>query len=135
MFQVGWGPINTSRFAKTFEEMEKKQYKSLYELITDVKWMQHTLAVHFPKNKKITKKIVDLISFIEKEVDNMKDCVQCYINSVEYTEKTFVMPCDIPHVLVWAKFDDYCFWPCKVMGMTEKILKIRFFGDHCAGNC
>lgn len=71
-----------------------------------------------------------LIEFIKNEIDSIKICKQCYMNASTDPEHSFTMICDPPHVLVWAKYKDYCYWPSKVMNTTDKMVNVRFFADH-----
>ena len=47
-----------------------------------------------------------------------------------------MIPCRIPHPLVWAKFGSYPYWPSKVFAVlsSSKKLDCRFFGAHDRAN-
>lgn len=113
--------------------MKVKKYNSFYELETDVKWMLHTWIVNFQKKTRVMGLIGKLIEFIKNEVDSIKTCRQCYVNVFTFPDESFAMVCDPPHLIIWAKYTDYCYWPSKVMNTTDQMVHVRFFGDHLRG--
>lgn len=118
-----------------FNEIEGKshKYKSFFELQSDVKWMVHNWAVAFPKKRKLQELMANLTPFIKDAVHSVKTCRDCYADAYAHPENSFELPCDPPHVIVWAKYSEYYYWPSKVMTTTDQIVQVRFFGVHCTG--
>lgn len=77
------------------------------------------------------------------EIHSIITCNQCYQNAYLKPNTSFVLPCDKPHLIVWAKPKGYNFWLAKLMhivSLDKQIVYVRFFGDHSvfdipAGNC
>lgn len=63
------------------------------------------------------------------ESPNDTICADC-----ENPENAFILPCEVPHILVWAKYQYLFYRPAKVMFATYKgdnvNVCVRFFGDH-----
>lgn len=138
LLTLDWGNsaiLNASPADLNEIKSKSGEYNSFLELQTDVKWMLHNWVAAFPTKKKVQTSIIKLIQFIIDEVHSVKTCRQCYANAYAYPDDSFVLPCDPPHVVVWAKYKDHCYWPSKVMNTTDKIVHVRFFADHYTGIC
>lgn len=66
--------------------------------------------------------------FCEREIYDIRVCVECYRNSNEKAD-WFENACDRPHLLVWAKIKGSPFWPAKAVTMRKNLVDVRFFGD------
>lgn len=67
-------------------------------------------------------------------------CSECYSNASRNPNDWFVMVCNVPHLIVWAKMSSSNYWPAKVMSIDGNAVNVRFFGDHThargsAANC
>lgn len=136
LLDLDWGgQILLNGFPANLNEMKRKSndYKSFYELNTDAKWLLHTWIINFPNKKKVNALIGKLIKYIDDEVTNLKACRECYVNAQSLSDAAFVVPCNPPHLCVWAKYKEFCYWPCKVMYTEGQMVHVRFFGDHCKG--
>lgn len=73
-----------------------------------------------------------LLKNTEKEIDRFQKCADCYVHN--HFDDTFLATfvCSKPHLIVWARFDIYPYWPAKIMVDVEKSkkLEVLFFGVH-----
>lgn len=94
-------------------------------------------------DKAILNAVDALMEFVNDEIHSIITCNRCYQNAYLNPNTSFVLPCDKPHLIVWAKPKGYNFWPAKLMhivSLDKQIVHVRFFGDHsvfdiAAGNC
>lgn len=110
--------------------MSKKNYENFYDLRDDMCWFAHNCRIAFSGNTPIRNSSKELISYIDEEISSVKKCTQCYHNAFEFPENAFVMRCDAVHKVIWAKLDGFNYWPAKLMPISDKIVDVRFFGDH-----
>lgn len=76
-------------------------------------------------------RIVDkLMDFINDEIHSIITCAECYNNAFLHPRTSFVILCQKPHLIIWAKPPGYNYWPAKVMNIEERMVHVRFFGDH-----
>lgn len=72
-----------------------------------------------------------LISGVEDEIFSLISCTQCYEMAYNRPDDSFVIPCDPPHILIWADCPDIGYWPAKIMSFDkQKMVNVRFFGDY-----
>lgn len=65
-----------------------------------------------------------------KDVKSIRECAECFQNWVNDREGYFVKVCSKLHVLVLAKYDNFPYWPAKVMSVLGDKVNVEFFGDH-----
>lgn len=66
-------------------------------------------------------------------------CSDCNDSALNDPEHGFILPCESPHSLVWAKYEYQFHRPAKVMFATfhqdeDPLVCVRFFGDHVEAN-
>lgn len=72
-----------------------------------------------------------MVSAVEQEIQNLLLCSECYENAYKSPMDSFVIPCTLPHILLWVDFPNLGFWPAKLMKYNEeKMVSVRFFEDH-----
>jgi hypothetical protein len=57
----------------------------------------------------------NMLKALEHDAEEIKNCVQCFVNSNEQPDNWYCLPCEPPHTLVYAKQKGYCYWPAKVI--------------------
>lgn len=62
-------------------------------------------------------------------------CSDCNENALNDPENGFILPCEFPHCLIWAKKEHQFYRPAKVVLATfnlddDAFVRVRFFGDH-----
>lgn len=69
-----------------------------------------------------------LLENAQKEVDLFRKCPDCYVNN--NVDAYFV--CSKPHLVLWAQFDIYPYWPAKILSVddTANTLEVYFFNDY-----
>lgn len=75
------------------------------------------------------------ISQPDNEYENDDDISENTIcEDCENPENAFILPCEVLHILVWAKYQDQLYRPAKVMFAKFEgdnvIVCVQFFGDH-----
>lgn len=107
-------------------------YKSFDDLRADFTTFIKNCRQFFP-DKTISSAVDTLMEFVNDEIHSVITCNQCYQNAYLNPNTSFVLPCDKPHLIVWAKPKGYNFWPAKLMyivALDKQIVHVRFFGDH-----
>lgn len=72
----------------------------------------------------------DLVYMCETELDSIRNCVDCYMNSSKFIKNGFTKICRQPHLLVWMEYKKYAYWPAKVMSIRDQKINLHFFGDY-----
>lgn len=114
----------------SLSQIKGKEYKNVVELLSDVKWFAHNCRALHPMSQSIQNAAINMVDSVKEDIKYILSCAECYKNVYEYGENASVKICSKPHVLVWAKFQSYDYWPAKVLSVTAKQkLYVRFFGD------
>lgn len=135
-------------------EAKVENYNSFDELVCDISWMAHNsrilfsgISVHcnlqfklyelmwyepmnFSEHHANTKTALDLCQFVCIEIEIVKCCQNCFWNRIENPDKWFEMACDEPHLLIFAKMQEYQLWPAKLMSANGQFADIISFGNH-----
>lgn len=77
-----------------------------------------------------TKRAKMLLKYVIAEIESVKKCIQCHLNSLKYRYHWFTMVCDEPHLIIWAHMKGYRYWPAKLMSVDEQQVNVRFFGSY-----
>lgn len=102
--------------------MMKKKYEKVSELFIDIEWFAYNFGITSP-SPSVKKLSSQLVKYVLEDFRSIKVCVECYNNAFEKGESSFIIPCQKPHLLVWADAELYGYWPAKVM----KVIQIYFF--------
>lgn len=109
------------------------QYEYLREAVVDFKQFVHNFLV---LHRSRCAEMRDLERKFNHEVKEIRVCVDCYKYSsdIAYDNNDnphhwFLLVCDPPHELVFAKYQKYPFWPAKVIEVKPdgKNYDVRFF--------
>lgn len=105
-------------------------YKSFDEFQMDIYWFTHNCHILYPGHSAICINAKKLTKAVEEEIYCVKKCVECYFNAYNYPENSFVLLCNEPHPIIWAKPIGYRYWPAKLISSQNGTVHVRFFGDH-----
>lgn len=111
--------------------MQTKTYERMTDFEDDLKWFAFYCRANLSKDYK--EGAIALLKIVKEEVVSIRDCEECFLNAYHHDAETaFVMPCKLPHLLLWSYWEDYCYWPSKAMYVedTQNLVNVRFFGDH-----
>lgn len=117
-------------------KITKKDYKNFTELRTDIAWFAHNCITKYSNRqsnsaKDIVKAAKKIVGGIEQEIQNLILCPECYKNAFIDPENSFMVPCQVPHILLWTNCDQYGYWPAKLMKYDDNnMVFVRFFGDY-----
>lgn len=115
-------------------KVNSSNYSSFFELQIDISWFIHNCLIEFSKNEVVCQAAKNLAKFVDEEIESIKKCIECYEKAYKFPMESFVMPCDKPHLLVWAQAPGWVFWPAKAMSVTNGSIHVRFFEDHSVLN-
>lgn len=74
---------------------------------------------------KILSCLTELCDDFRGAINDGKDCADCYIND------GFAKVCNEPHLVVWIKWIDSCYWPAKLIVVQNGgFVKVKLFGSH-----
>lgn len=121
----------TNGHSISFCQMMERSYTNFSEFFMDIEWFAYECGTQHPSEQSTAAK---LIQFVIEDVHSILTCKECYNNIFTRGESSFILPCEKPHLLVWADAEDYGFWPAKVMKVTDDSINLRFFGDHTTEN-
>lgn len=115
-------------------QLNASNYRSVLAFHTDISWVVHNVNVVHPSKDEMIRAASELIPFVNEEIASILHCNQCYNNAYLNPKNSFVMPCDTPHQIIWAKMEGFNFWPAKAMSANREMVHVRFFGDHTTGD-
>lgn len=113
-----------------FKTIAKKTYGSFDCLCEDIDWFVHNCLTAF-SDRKITTAAKRLRKLVKDEIFNLISCAKCYENEFHHSDQSVTMLCDYPHLLLWVDYEDYGYWPSKLMHYeNDGKLTLRYFGDN-----
>lgn len=68
--------------------------------------------------------------FCNNELYDISLCAECYERKCMGVENVITDVCSVPHLVVWAKLEEYPYWPAKVVAVNKKKVEVIFFGQH-----
>lgn len=57
-------------------------------------------------------------------------CSECYERKCLNIEDVVLGVCKIPHLVLWAKLENYPYWPAKELALKGDMVEVLFFGQH-----
>lgn len=109
--------------------VDHHKYKTLEEFMADIQLIYHNVYLIYGEEKK---GMVDLAQILvtdcKYDIEEMRQCKNCYYMSNAKPKDWFCQPCNPPHELVYAKLKGYCHWPAKVIRYVADKYDCRFFG-------
>ncbi|CAH0393008.1 unnamed protein product [Bemisia tabaci] len=128
--------VNPVHLGQIQANINNKFYGSTESFIADIKWLYHNSIIYNGLNSSLTAVAKSILVRCKSKMNQLERCVDCFKKSFEYSiSESFLEPCRQPHLLVWAKFKGYPFWPSKVFHwkMDNKnncIVEVKFFNDY-----
>lgn len=112
-----------------FHLMQKKSYEKTSQFLYDVEWFAYNCAQN-SKDPLVASAASELVNYLLEDMRSISICVECYEHAFAVGESSFIIPCEKPHLLVWADAEEYGCWPAKAMKIDQNTVHVRFFGDH-----
>lgn len=125
-----------------FEKIHEKvaNYQSFNDFRSDISWFAHNLKtkqlnVNTPRDT-VVKAAKALVRLTDEEIKTLLLCTECYSSAFnsDDPDDAFVLLCKPLHILVWADYGEYGYWPAKVLKFNveddENMVYVRSFGDH-----
>lgn len=78
------------------------------------------------KEKKYAKSLYERC---KRDVNSIKKCACCFSFWLTDSTDFFTQVCDKPHLLLWVKYDDYPYWPAKLMSVDGTKVNVEFFDE------
>lgn len=85
---------------------------------------------HISEKTVMSKKANELVNHFEFAITSVRLCAECYSNSIRFPKKWITMVCSKPHLILWAKANDWDHWPALLMHINGNDVEVRFFGDY-----
>ncbi|XP_055326792.1 MYND-type zinc finger-containing chromatin reader Zmynd8-like [Sitodiplosis mosellana] len=135
--------VNAVTFDDIAKKIDRAEYKSTQVFMLDFKWMRHNCEILHKygdvREKNSFAEVRDnakmLLTKCVEEIDELKQCGDCYMNDVNGHQALRV--CSHPHLVVWAQFSKYPYWPAKLLQIgkgNKQPLEVYFFGDNEIAN-
>ncbi|KAK3108848.1 hypothetical protein FSP39_017157 [Pinctada imbricata] len=116
---------------KIEQKVENHKYRSLEEFLADTQLIYHNVYLLY--GDEIKGGMTELAKIMARDskydVEEIKQCQNCYYMSNAKPKDWFCQPCDPPHQLVYAKVKGFCYWPAKVIRTVADKFDVRFFGS------
>ncbi|BES97376.1 Hypothetical proteinypothetical proteinP domain [Nesidiocoris tenuis] len=118
------------------KNVERKLYRSTEQFLADFRWLVHNSYIFNSVHSDYTKMAKSLLNVARHECEEVKSCQDCYEHSHTHDPQvSFLLPCSVPHVIVWAQLSGFPYWPAKVIKrLGGDVVDVRFFGDHSRAN-
>ncbi|XP_062571886.1 zinc finger MYND domain-containing protein 11-like [Saccostrea cucullata] len=109
--------------------VDHQKYKTAEEFLADIQLIYHNVYLIYGEEKKgMVELAFILVKDCKYDIDEMRQCQNCYYMSNAKPKDWFCQPCNPPHELVYAKLKGYCHWPAKVIRHVADKYDCRFFG-------
>ena len=111
---------------------KKREYRSPFAFVTDVKWIHHNSVVYNNNTHPLTKNAKEVLKAAQTKLYELETCPDCFRNFHEKPSSWFSEVCRRPHTIVWAQVRGHPFWPAKMVDINKqtKAADVRFFGGH-----
>lgn len=88
--------------------------------------------VPFDKLKKWAETLVN--NCVKDKIRLLELCSECFVNMSRDSVNWFTNLCGRRHEIVWAKPDEYFYWPAKVLRKEDDWITVQFFGTYEINN-
>lgn len=112
---------------KMENKTKNRKYRYLEQFQADAQTIFHNVSVCYGEGDMVNLASV-MIRDCKYDLDEIRQCKDCYHFSNAKPRDWFCQPCRPPHDLVYAKQKGFSFWPAKVIKITNDNFDVRFFG-------
>lgn len=112
-------------------KIHSTQYYTFLEFMVDVKRIVHNVSVLYGSQSLPGKEASEAYKRALTETNFARDCFDCfriYYEQAVRNRDYFLIPCNPPHQLVYAKLSTYPYWPAKVLRHDNETVAVKFFG-------
>ncbi|XP_031636683.1 protein kinase C-binding protein 1-like [Contarinia nasturtii] len=127
--QVLYEPTGWSIGLKGIDE-KFDEYANADEFLADIDELVKSFNTIWSHQRDIKCAITQLSELCHRDVKSIRTCSECFTNWAADPDDYFTKVCSKPHLLVYAKFGDYPYWPSKLMTINDRTANVVFFGDH-----
>lgn len=106
-------------------------YRNFSEFRNDILWFIHNCNIYYDDGSDILNAANEIMRFVDEEIMSVTQCTECYSISSAHSTGSFVMTCSRLHPAIWARSENFYFWPAKAIGRNGELVYVRYFGDHC----
>lgn len=107
----------------------KRRYKYLEQFYADARTILHDIFICYGDNGLIPTLAHIMIRDCRYDLDEIRQCKDCYHHSNAKPKNWFCQPCRPSHDLVFAKQKGFSYWPAKVIKIMQDGYDVRFFGS------
>lgn len=111
--------------------VQHQKYRCVEELVADAHNIVHNVFLMYGEEHGMTELATIMIKDCKYDIDEIRQCWNCYFMSNSKPSNWFCRPCNPPHKLVYAKLKGFSYWPAKVIRISEdEKYDVRFFGGY-----
>ncbi|XP_025416328.1 zinc finger MYND domain-containing protein 11-like isoform X1 [Sipha flava] len=117
------------------DKADNDDYKNVEEFRADILTFVHNIIIFHGVHSSLADYGRLMLRDCNKDLEEIMRCRYCYKYSIQKNSKFwFCKPCKPPHELVYAKQEDFPYWPAKVLKIENDVYEVRFFGgEHQLG--
>ncbi|CAI6371186.1 unnamed protein product [Macrosiphum euphorbiae] len=113
------------------DKADNDEYKNVEEFRADILTFVHNIIIFHGVQSSLADYGRLMLRDCNQNLDEIMRCSYCYKYSIQKTSKFwFCKPCKPPHELVYAKHEDFPYWPAKVLKIEGDMYEVRFFGSE-----
>lgn len=111
--------------------VQDRRYRCMEELVADAHNIVHNVFLMYGEEHGMTELAIIMIKDCKYDIEEIRQCWNCYYMSNSKPSNWFCQPCNPPHKLVYAKLKGFSYWPAKVIRISEdEKYDVRFFGGY-----
>lgn len=117
------------------DKADNDDYKNVEEFRADILTFVHNIIIFHGVHSSLADYGRLMLRDCNRDLDEIMRCRYCFKYSIQKNSKFwFCKPCKPPHELVYAKQEDFPYWPAKVLKIEGDTYEVRFFGgEHQLG--
>ncbi|XP_008187263.1 zinc finger MYND domain-containing protein 11 [Acyrthosiphon pisum] len=113
------------------DKADDDEYKNVEEFRADILTFVHNIIIFHGVHSSLADYGRLMLRDCNRDLDEIMRCRYCYKYSIQKNSKFwFCKPCKPPHELVYAKQEDFPYWPAKVLKIEGDMYEVRFFGSE-----
>jgi hypothetical protein len=121
-------------FASIDRKINACEYTSFQHFLNDIEDIAHNLVVVYGPKSRVAKFAAQMTEVSTSEAQMLSECITCAKNFITHRPESdfFHLPCEPPHQIVFARFQEYAPWPGKLYGQDDRNCHVWFFGGKFA---